>query len=127
MNNRLFQIAFIVIAFAVVNCGQNKSEDEITVEEFRQLQESDSSLVVLDVRTPPELEGPLGKIDGVINVPVQRLESNLDELERYKDEKIAVICRTGNRSGAAQKVLEKNGFDAVNVLGGMKEYRQEGH
>lgn len=43
----------------------------------------------------------LGKIDGVINVPVQRLESNLDELERYKDEKIAVICRTGNRSGAA--------------------------
>jgi rhodanese-related sulfurtransferase len=127
MKNRLLQITLGLFAFAVVSCAQSDPEDEMSIEEFTKLQKSDSSLVVLDVRTPPELKGPLGKIEGVINIPVQNLKARINELDEYKDKKIAIICRTGNRSGVAQKILENRGFDAVNILGGMKEYREKGH
>jgi hypothetical protein len=35
---------------------------------------------VLDVRSPDELAGPLGRLDGVVNIPVEDLPSRLDEL-----------------------------------------------
>jgi rhodanese-related sulfurtransferase len=74
-------------------------------------------------RTPAELESSLGKIDGVINIPLQELEGRMEELESYRDFQIAVICRVGIRSGKATEILIKNGFKAKNVLGGMTEYR----
>jgi rhodanese-related sulfurtransferase len=85
---------------------------------------NDSNLVLLDVRNPYELEDKsLGHIDGVLNIPVQELEKRLSELDEFKDKDIAVICRSGRRSGTATDLLVKNGFNAVNVLGGMVQYR----
>jgi rhodanese-related sulfurtransferase len=43
---------------------------------------------------------------------------------KYKDKEIAVICRSGNRSHYATEALNKNGFNAKNVLGGMLEYNR---
>ena len=51
------------------------------------------------------------------------LEKRLGELNEFKDKDIAVICRSGRRSGTATDLLVKNGFYAVNVLGGMLQYR----
>ena len=95
----------------------------MSVAELKEKLQSDSTLVLLDVRTPAELESSLGKIDGVMNIPLHELEVRLNELEAYKDYQIAVICRTGRRSGTATEMLNKNGFNAKNVLGGMTEYR----
>ena len=85
----------------------------------------DSSLVILDVRNPYELEQYLGHIDGVINIPVQELEKRISELDEYKDRDIAVICRSGVRSVTATNILLQYGFKAVNVEGGMIRYRAE--
>lgn len=92
--------------------------------EFIEKYKSDSALVVLDVRTERELLGSLGKLDRVINIPVQVLESRIGELSKYKGNEIAVICRTGNRSDLATDILRAKGFNAKNVLGGMAEYRK---
>ena len=92
--------------------------------EFIEKYKSDSALVVLDVRTERELLGSLGKLDRVINIPVQVLESRIGELSKYKESEIAVICRTGNRSDLATDILRAKGFNAKNVLGGMAEYRK---
>ena len=35
---------------------------------------------VLDVRTPEELRGPLGCLEGAVNVPVEDLPDRLDDL-----------------------------------------------
>ncbi len=118
---KLLSILFVVL-FVSVGCAQQHEFKNITVEELQKEMQTDSTLVVLDVRTPAELTGPLGKIDGVINIPVQVLEQKVDELEKYKDRKIAVICRSGNRSRMGTEILLKHGFNAVNVLGGMKAY-----
>jgi len=107
-----------------LSCAQVQKKQSITVDEFREMMKTDSNLVILDVRTPQELEDKsLGHIEGVINIPVQVLESRIDELADYKDKDIAVICRSGHRSSIATKILLEQGFNAINVEGGMLQYR----
>ena len=84
-----------------------------------------SSLIILDVRTTEERIGPLGKIASSINIPIEELEGRINELSKYKTNEIAVICKTGVRSARGTKILIKNGFHAVNVKGGMTEFRKK--
>jgi len=77
---------------------------------------------ILDVRTLPEYDGPLGHIEGSTLIPVQELETRLAELEPYRDQELIVVCRSGNRSRRATKLLNSYGFKAINMLGGMKAW-----
>ncbi len=104
--------------------AQHDKDSTMTVQDLKKLMKDDSTLVILDVRTPAELVGPLGKIDNVINIPILELEIRIGELSEYKDKEIAVICRSGNRSNTGMRILRKNGFNAKNVLGGMIEYKR---
>jgi rhodanese-related sulfurtransferase len=120
----MFKLLIIIMAgFMFIN---SKAQDKavITVQEMKEKAESDNSFIILDVRTPEELTGPLGKIDGVINIPLQELNQRINELEHLKDKEISIICRSGNRSHYATETLNKNGYKAKNVLGGMIEYRK---
>ena len=105
--------------------AQQDKDSTMTVQDLKKLMKDDSTLVILDVRTPAELVDPLGKIDNVINIPIQELESRIGELKKYKDKEIAVICRSGNRSNIGTKILRENGFNAKNVLGGIIEFRNQ--
>lgn len=105
--------------------ARESDELNITAGDFKEKFSADSSIVILDVRMPQELVGPLGKIEGVINIPVQILSENLGKLDGYKSKEIFVICRSGNRSVFARDILLKNGFKGINVLGGMRAYNKE--
>ncbi len=118
-------LILLILLIPVMGCAQSGGESDITVKQLMERMNSDTSLVILDVRTPAELTGPLGKLDSVINIPVQILGERISELEKYKSKPIIVICRSGNRSTFATKMLRKNGFDALNVLGGMKAWNAE--
>lgn len=123
-------IGFFIVALFLSNfvaCAQTTAPIKtITVKDLKQQIKNDSSLVILDVRTPAELTGPLGEINGVINIPVQELDKRVDELNKYKNQEIAVICRTGHRSSIGTKILLKHGFTKVeNVEGGMTAYREK--
>ncbi len=125
MRSKLSIIALVLFAIISTSCAQTGDETNITVKQLKQELKTDSSVVILDVRTPQELSGPLGKIDGVINIPLQELEQRVDELKPYKDKTINVICRTGHRSRIAADYLLKQGFKIKNVLGGMTQYRAD--
>lgn len=120
---KLAILFIMVIGMNIFGCAQNKSE-EMTAADLKSSMKKDTSLIILDVRTPAELKGPLGQIDGVVNIPVQELEARIDELDKYKTKNIAVICRTGHRSGIAQEILAKHGIKSKNVRGGMTAYRE---
>ena len=80
--------------------------------------------VLLDVRSPEEFNGTaqdnFGRLKGAINVPVQDLESRLDELSKYKDKDIIVYCSHSHRSPRASYILTQHGFNHVtNMEGGM--------
>ena len=109
------------------SCSAQDKEKVITVDELAAARSSDSSIVILDVRTAPELEGSLGHIEGVIHIPLQELENRIEELNDFKDSQINVICRTGRRSGVATSILNEKGFKAKNIIGGMVEYRKKGY
>lgn len=116
-----FVILFITLTLNML-AQSNTAVPSINIDEFIDLIAKDSSAIILDVRTPVELSGPLGKIDKAINIPVQELPERINELRPYKDKKIYVICRTQNRSFASSQFLNKNGFKTVYVIGGMTEY-----
>lgn len=98
----------------------------VSVEEAHRLITTDSSVVVLDVRTPEEFTGNLGHISGAVLLPVQELQQRLAELEKYKEKTILAICRTGRRSAKAVKILTEAGFKACNVEGGMVRWNEKG-
>jgi len=55
-------------------------------------------------------------------------ESRADEIlaEIPADERILVICRSGQRSGRVTEALRRAGYDAANVVGGMLAWRDAG-
>ena len=77
----------------------------------------------LDVRTMKEHNSK--SIPNTDCIPVQEIKNKIDALEKYKDKKIIVYCRSGNRSGTATRILIENGFDAYNLTGGMNEWQGE--
>ena len=124
MNKIIFEFILLVLIFTSISFAQQISSNSIPMQEFTDLLKSNKSIILLDVRTPEELAGPLGKIDQAINIPVQELEHRINELKSYKDKEIIVICRTQNRSAVAVNILLQNGYKAKNVLGGMVEFRK---
>ena len=120
-------LLLLIITFTTVSCqgtDQEKNDFNISASELKQEMVKDSNLVILDVRTPQELVGQHGQIEGVINIPVQVLNQRINEMEKFKDKNIAVICRSGNRSVMATKMMQAKGYKAKNVLGGMKAYNK---
>jgi rhodanese-related sulfurtransferase len=112
----------LMLTFTSSACNRGASSENITVDELKN-NLGHKDIVVLDVRTPEELRGELGKLDGVVNIPVQELESRIAELQKYKEMSVYVICRSGNRSKHATGILKNNGFKAINVSGGMNAWR----
>lgn len=105
----------------------NPNANDIDIEFIapKQLNEEDG-LVLIDVREQYELVGQLGHIEGVINIPVGQLTHKLEELEKFKDDKIIIICRSGSRAVTAAQILILADFKKVRVLeGGMNNYNQK--
>ena len=70
---------------------------------------------LLDVREPVELA--VEYVPGAINIPLGQLRERLDELPR--DQKIHVLCRSGQRAYYATRLLMQKGFEVSNISGGM--------
>src|SRR5690554_1410809 len=68
---------------------------------------------LVDVRTPSEFAS--GSVKEAVNIPLDKVSGQLSKFKGKKH--IVVFCRSGNRSGQAKSILEKNGFDNV-VNGG---------
>jgi len=111
-----YLLLLILIGLAIWGC--NQSAEIASKEAIRLL--NNENYYFLDVRT--EMEHNNKAIPNTPCIPVQEINERLNELEDYRDKKIIVYCRSGNRSGTATKILNENGFDAVNLIGGMNEW-----
>ncbi|GEL76753.1 sulfurtransferase TusA family protein [Tenuibacillus multivorans] len=93
-------------------------EQKVNNAELKQKLNSDH-VTLLDVRESAEYA--FGHIPNAISIPFGELENRLDELN--KEDEIYVVCRTGNRSDLAAKLLSDKGFEKVyNVVPGMSEW-----
>ena len=78
--------------------------------------------VVLDVRE--RVEWKLGHIRGSIHIPLGELAGRADRLPR--DRTIIAVCRSGNRSAAAARALQRAGYRVENLSGGMRRWERAG-
>ena len=80
--------------------------------------------VVLDVREQSEYDA--GHVLNAKLIPLGKLKERLGELEKFKDQPIVVVCRSGNRSGTACSLLGKQGFaQAYNLAGGVQAWQKD--
>ncbi|RLA57884.1 MAG: MBL fold metallo-hydrolase, partial [Gammaproteobacteria bacterium] len=80
-----------------------------------------NELFVLDVRSPGELEGDLGHLEGAHLIPLGELRDRLDEVPR--EGPVVTVCQSGKRSAMAAEILLKSGFGQVaNVAGGLIQW-----
>lgn len=78
----------------------------------------------IDVREPDEWAA--GHVAEARHIPLGELPARLAELPR--DRERLLICRSGNRSGAATRLLQREGFTlARNVQGGMNAWGRQGY
>jgi rhodanese-related sulfurtransferase len=78
---------------------------------------------LLDVREPDEWSA--GHAPGARHIPMMEIPARLAELPTERD--VAVICRSGGRSGQVVAYLMGNGWDNVrNVEGGMQDWAAAG-
>jgi len=85
---------------------------------------NDSEWHVLDVRSVEEYHA--GHVPGSSNVYVGTIPNNLDKIPR--DKKLAVICKSGARSGFGCSILLRHGYTFVyNVLGGFTSWKVAGY
>ncbi|GGM76267.1 sulfurtransferase [Longimycelium tulufanense] len=78
--------------------------------------------VLLDVREDDEWQA--GHAPGALHIPMGDIMARLSELPEDAD--VYVICRTGGRSARVTAFLNDNGWDAVNVSGGMQAWASTG-
>lgn len=97
---------------------------QVSVPELRErLQSGDRSFTVLDVRETSEWGE--GHIDGAIHIPFHQLTKSLDRVPSHKP--VAVVCGGGTRSSIAASLLQGEGFDPMNVSGGMDAWNFSGY
>ncbi len=74
---------------------------------------------LIDIREPYEYRS--GSIKTAKNIPMGNL---LTSPEKYlmKDKTYYIMCQSGGRSSSAVRTLSKEGFDVINVAGGMGSY-----
>lgn len=83
----------------------------LTPLEVRGLIQDNPGLIIIDVRTPRELQS--GMVENAINIDMYDQNFLLNIKELKKDEKYLLYCAVGGRSSAAIELMKKEGFTSV--------------
>ena len=123
-----------LMAALLVACGAPKQKEaaqqpaaEIKIENFNVEQFGelikDTTVVLLDVRTPEEFAQ--GCIDGAMNIDVKdSLFIQNVQAAIPAGAKVAVYCRSGRRSMAAAEQMLEKGYVPVNLEGGILAWQE---
>ena len=76
-------------------------------------------VAIIDIREPYEYAG--GSLKTAINIPMGELAANPGKYLK-KDKTYYIMCQSGGRSARTCKYLDKEGYQVVDVAGGMGSY-----
>lgn len=98
---------------------------DLSQEEWVEQLNNDDNAVILDVRTPEEVDN--GYIPDAANIDIYLGQGFLDELGKLdKTKNYYVYCRSGQRSGQACAIMNSVGFaNAYNLEGGFVDWEGE--
>lgn len=84
---------------------------------------SSPDVLLLDVREYHEWMA--GHAPAATHVPMSELPRRVADLPTTG--RIVCVCRSGNRSAQVTAWLQRQGYDAVNMTGGMQQWALRGH
>jgi rhodanese-related sulfurtransferase len=90
---------------------------------LKRIDNKDSSLVILDVRTSEEYAA--GHVPGAINIPYTHLPVRISEIADAADKDIVVYCEVGVRAEEGVARLRESGFTRLLHLDGDMKAWQE--
>jgi len=122
-------LALLMVCAPFAACSQDggKAQTEpcisITAREAKEIMDTVSGYIILDVRTQEEYDE--AHIPGAVLIPdyqiTQRAEAELPD----KDQLILVYCRSGRRSKLASEALVGLGYTNIREFGGIIDWPYE--
>jgi len=106
-----FAMVFTVACYSATT----ETGDSITPEVLSAIEHE---ALIVDVRTPEEFAN--GHYPGAINIPHETILDVLNQLGVTADTSVILYCRSGNRSGQAEQVLQEKGFTEARNAGGLE-------
>ena len=108
-----------------MSCQSKQAFKSVDVDEFEKVM-ADTSYVLLDVRTATEYAE--GHIPGThFNIDVLQDDFESKALKMLsKEKKVALYCRSGNRSKNAARILAKKGYQVVELSTGFNGWKAAG-
>ncbi|MCK5147399.1 rhodanese-like domain-containing protein [bacterium] len=95
----------------------------INPSELAEALDNDCDWLLLDMR--PGIHFQQGYIPGSVNLPIDKLESSMQQLEAWRERRIVLVCHSGYSSRSAVKYIQSKGFkDVVNLRGGVMAWRK---
>jgi len=86
------------------------------------MKSSNSTLILLDVREPWEID--FASIENSVNIPMNQVPERLSEIPT--DKEIVVMCHHGGRSLSVAQFLAHHGFNNIsNLTGGIHSWSLE--
>ncbi len=117
MNNWILVLSFVLVSGLLVHNllqGNKGSVDAVGATDMINHQDA----VIVDIR--PSADFHKGHIINAISIPINGFASQLNSLNKHKEQPIIISCRSGSQSQSACQQLRKAGYEKVfNLRGGV--------
>ena len=124
------KLILILLAVVLLTACGNKNENNqeaaymnITAEEAKQIMDTETGYIILDVRTQEEYDE--SHIPGAIVIPNTEIETRAEQELTDKGQMILVYCRSGRRSKQAAEMLVALGYTNIKEFGGIIDWPYE--
>lgn len=77
---------------------------------------NEGDVLLLDVRDEKEFK--TGHIKGARSMPVNQIDKQIHDIEKYKDRDVVVYCDNGMRTNRVTGKLKKQGFSKLQTISG---------
>ena len=126
MNYKIILVIVLVLAVVaawLINANRKQNFKSVSVAEFADIIKDTANVQLLDVRTSDEYNE--GHIDGTLQIDFySALFMDLATMKLSKEKPVAIYCRSGRRSASAATKLAEQGYDVINLDGGIMAWKQ---
>ena len=122
-------ILILLAVMLLTACGNTEENNQeavymnITAEEAKQIMDTETGYIILDVRTQEEYDE--SHIPGAIVIPNTEIETRAEQELTDKGQMILVYCRSGRRSKQAAEILVTLGYTNIKEFGGIIDWPYE--
>lgn len=113
---------FAVLLVLLIVTELRKGGKSLSSSQLTALVNADQGMV-LDVRSHKDFA--TGHIVDALNIPFEKLVSRMAELEKHKAKTIIVVDALGQHAGGVARDLQKAGFTAAKLGGGIATWRSD--